>query len=65
MTTSRVDERLKREAAQFALRFGCESCAHFAPETQSCGNGYPTAPHLGVDLLRVAGLEFCKEFELT
>ncbi|HXK18592.1 MAG TPA: hypothetical protein VNG33_12355 [Polyangiaceae bacterium] len=64
MTTSRVDEQLVREAAQFGLRFGCESCAHFAPETARCGNGYPTAPHLRIDLTRVAGLEFCKEFEL-
>jgi len=65
MTTSRVDERLQKEAAQFGLRFGCENCAHFAPETGSCGNGYPTAPHLHVDLYKVSGLEFCKEFELT
>jgi hypothetical protein len=65
MTTSRVDERLRSEAARFALRFGCESCAHFAPETQSCGNGYPTAPHLRLDLTRVSGLEFCKEFEVA
>jgi hypothetical protein len=65
MTTSRVDERLRREAAQFALRFGCESCAHFAPDSRSCGNGYPTAPHLDVDLSRVERLEFCKEFEVV
>ena len=65
MTTSRVDERFLREAVQFGLRFGCQDCAHFAPETASCGNGYPTAPHLHVDLLRVRGLEFCKEFELS
>ena len=65
MTTSRVDERLRREASQHELRFGCESCAYFAPETRTCGNGYPTAPHLEIDLLRVTGLEFCKEFELA
>ncbi len=65
MTTSRVDERLLKEAAQFGLRFGCENCAHFAPETGTCGNGYPTAPHLHIDLHNVSGLEFCKEFELT
>ncbi|HYQ18236.1 MAG TPA: hypothetical protein VEQ58_20820 [Polyangiaceae bacterium] len=65
MTTSRVDERLRSEAARFALRFGCESCAHFAPDTQRCGNGYPTTPHLHVDLGRVQSLEFCKEFEVV
>jgi hypothetical protein len=65
MTTSRVDERLRHEALRFELRFGCESCAHFAPETRACGNGYPTAPHLGVDLSSVHSLEFCKEFEVA
>ena len=65
MTTSRVDAQLRGEAERFALRFGCESCAHFAPESRACGNGYPTQPHLGVDLSRVELLLFCKEFELS
>jgi hypothetical protein len=65
MTTSRVDAQLREEAETFSLRFGCESCAHFAPETRACGNGYPTAPHLGVELARVPALLFCKEFELS
>lgn len=65
MTTSRVDPQLRAEAALFRLRFGCESCAHFAPETRACGNGYPTNPHLGVDLASAHSLEFCKEFELA
>jgi hypothetical protein len=65
MTTSRVDPLFREEAARYALRFGCQSCAHFAPETRACGNGYPTAPHLDIDLERVVGLEFCKEFELS
>jgi hypothetical protein len=65
MTTSRVDQQLREEAARFRLRFGCESCAHFAPEAQSCGNGYPTTPHRGIDLSRVEALEFCKDFEIV
>jgi len=65
MTTSRVDERLRDEAARFALRFGCESCVHFAPEHAACGNGYPTAPHLHVDLSQAQSIEFCKEFEVA
>jgi hypothetical protein len=65
MTTSRVDPQFCREARQFELRFGCESCAHFAPETRRCGNGYPTGPHLFVDLERAETLEFCKEFEVA
>lgn len=65
MSTSRVDERLRAEAEQYRLRFGCESCAHFAPESRSCSNGFPTAPHLQIDLGRVESLEFCKAFELS
>jgi hypothetical protein len=65
MSTSLVDQQLRREARQFELRFGCESCVHFAPESGSCGNGYPTKPHLLIDLERVAALEFCKEFEVA
>ncbi len=65
MTTSRVDQRLREEAQRFELRFGCESCAHFAPETLACGNGYPTGPHRGVDLSRATSLEFCKAFEVS
>lgn len=65
MTTSRVDQQLRDEAARFCLRFGCESSAHFAPEVQACGNGYPTAPHRGIDLERVESLEFCKDFEVV
>ena len=65
MTTSRVDQQLRDEAARFCLRFSCESCAHFSPEAQSCGNGYPTAPHRGIDLERVEALEFCKDFEIV
>jgi len=65
MTTTRVDERLLKEVAEFSLRFGCEDCAHFAPETASCGNAYPTSPHLQIDLFKVSSLEFCKGFELT
>lgn len=65
MSSSRVDEQLREEARQFGLRFGCESCVHFAPERQRCANGYPTAPHLNVDLARVHSLEFCKEFEVA
>lgn len=65
MTTTRVDSRLRAEAARFRLRFRCEECAHFSPEDGACGNGYPTTPHWGVDLARAEALEFCKAFELS
>jgi hypothetical protein len=65
MSTSLVDQRLREEARHYVLRFGCESCAHFAPESRSCGNGYPTKPHLAIDLQVVQTLEFCKEFEVA
>jgi hypothetical protein len=64
MKTS-VDQRLREEARAFALRFACEDCAHFAPETERCANGYPTAPHARIDLTERRTLEFCKEFDFA
>jgi hypothetical protein len=58
-----VDDRLRDEARAFGLRFACEDCAHFEPERERCGNGYPTEPHARVDLAARRQLEFCKEFE--
>jgi hypothetical protein len=60
-----IDERFRREAERFTLRFRCEECVHFAPEREACGNGYPTEPHRGVNLGERSSLEFCKEFELA
>lgn len=65
MSSSRVDQQLRAEVERFSFRFGCESCAYYAPESRSCGNGYPTEPHLQIDLSRVEALEFCKEFEVA
>lgn len=61
---TRVDERLRDEAARYRFCFTCEHCAHFAPETLGCGNGFPTEPHRDVSLEQRAELEFCKAFEL-
>lgn len=60
-----VDEELVEQARRFALCFTCETCAHFEPEAQRCGNGYPTEPHRAIALERVNELSFCKEYELA
>jgi len=60
-----VDALLKRQASEYRFRFGCETCAHFDAEARSCANGYPTEPHLELDLERASEILFCKEFELT
>lgn len=62
---TRVDDRLRSEAERFELRFGCEHCAHFDAPARACANGYPAAPHHGVELKVRRELEFCKEFELA
>jgi len=64
MKTS-VDEVLRREAHEYAFRFGCEACVHFDAPHGRCANGYPVAAHHGVDLAQAAELFFCKEFELA
>jgi hypothetical protein len=59
---TRVDERLRREAARFAFRFACEDCAHAAQKDGlRCSLGYPAGPRRGA--LRETHLEFCKGFE--
>jgi hypothetical protein len=60
-----VDLRLRRETAHFRFLFNCEACAHFAPETRACANGYPNLAHLSKRLEASSELEFCKEFELA
>ena len=60
-----VDERLRREASEFRLRFTCEDCAHFAPDRGACSHGYPNEAHRAVVLSERESCEFCKEFELV
>jgi hypothetical protein len=62
---TRVDERLRAEAAAFALRFGCEHCAHFDAASGRCAEGFPNEGHRDVRLETVPSLEFCKSFELS
>ena len=60
---TRVDARLREEAARFSLRFACDDCAHFDPGAGQCSLGYPAAPRHGA--LEGTHLELCKAFELT
>jgi hypothetical protein len=63
---TRVDANFRQEAQRFHLSFTCEACAHFAPESGACGNGYPNEAHRATALEAPSGeLEFCKEFELA
>ena len=62
---TKVDDRLRSEAARFNLRFTCEHCAHFVPEARACAHGYPSEAHRGLELANETSLEFCKEFELA
>jgi hypothetical protein len=66
---TRVDARLREEAARYALRFACEDCVHFEPGSERCSLEYPAAPRR--EALRAPPardendeLELCKEFEL-
>ncbi|PIE05284.1 MAG: hypothetical protein CSA75_05555 [Sorangium cellulosum] len=60
-----VDEKLRREALQFSLRFTCESCAYLDTDGGKCSHAYPNEAHRGVDLTKVDEVRFCKEFELA
>jgi hypothetical protein len=58
-----VDDRLRDEAARFALRFACDDCAHFDERRARCSLAYPAQPRR--DALDHAHLELCKSFELA
>jgi hypothetical protein len=60
-----VDDELRREAALYRLRFGCEDCAHFDLDRSTCAEGFPNGPHVAVSLRKSSLLEFCKSFELA
>ena len=62
---TRVDDRLRREAARFSFRFACDDCVHASRKGArplGCSLGYPLAPRRE-DLSR-AEIELCKTFEL-
>lgn len=59
---TRVDSRLRLEAAKYELRFTCPDCAHFDPDEERCAEGYPTDEHRDTQLLGEEIL-FCKLFE--
>jgi hypothetical protein len=60
-----IDERLRREAARFELRYACPECAHFDAATGRCAEGFPNEGHRVHQIDQDASLEFCKSFELT
>jgi hypothetical protein len=62
---TQVDDRLRREAARFSLRFACDDCAHFDADVAGgrCSLGYPAAPRR--ESLDAPDLELCKSFELA
>ena len=58
------DEQRRR----YRLRFTCEHCVHFIPETGACGLGFPNEMHrLGhyEEDPRPPTILFCKEFDLA
>lgn len=61
---TKVDERLRREAKQYALRFGCEACVAFDADARTCAHAYPNAQHVGIDLGTCDEVVFCKQFEV-
>ena len=68
---SPLDARLRREIAEYRLRYTCERCVQLDEATGRCALGYPNEAHrerpLGSDdapLRADDALVFCKEFEL-
>ena len=63
---TRVDDRLREEAARFAFRFACDDCVHFDEGRVRCSLGYPPYPRrAALEVLHGTHLELCKSFELA
>ena len=58
------DPRFDEERERFALRFGCEHCAHWNDARDVCAHGYPTAEHRVAYRDPSGAPVFCKEWEL-
>lgn len=43
-----ADDRFKKEAKDYQLRFTCESCAWFDCEADECSHAYPNEAHKGI-----------------
>ena len=62
---TRVDDRLRLEAARYAFRFACDDCAHFDAVGDRCSLEYPAAPRRGALQSETdPEIELCKSFEL-
>ncbi len=63
---TRIDDRLRKEAARFVLRHTCDDCCHFDEGRARCGEDWPTAEHrLPLAKNERDEVVFCKEFEMT
>lgn len=62
----RQDARFREERRQFTLRFCCEDCALFDPETFACAHGYPNEDHRRARYEDAAvEVVFCKDWDLA
>ncbi|MEW5851167.1 MAG: hypothetical protein AB2A00_20435 [Myxococcota bacterium] len=62
-----MDERLRVEREQFALKATCDHCAHFDDDAGACSLTYPTEPHRQSTFETLKDGDpvlFCKTFEV-
>jgi len=52
------------ESERFQLRFCCEDCGHFDPQSEHCAHEWPSDSHRRRTAQEERQLDFCKEFEL-
>ncbi|HEX2732503.1 MAG TPA: hypothetical protein VHM70_12910 [Polyangiaceae bacterium] len=60
-----ADQEFHEQCRTFALRATCDSCAHFDPEAEVCGEGYPSDEHRHLPVAVGDVMCFCKMFELS
>ena len=59
-----LDQPLIDELALYRVRFCCDDCIHYEPDSAECSLGYPTLAHRAHLLTPGRTIIFCKTFEL-
>jgi hypothetical protein len=61
---TRVDAELRDDIECYALKYACEDCSHFDPQSSGCSLGFVPTPHRARTIEPGDTIVFCKTFEL-
>ncbi len=59
-----VDRQLRDDIEAYGLKYACEDCSHFDPQSSLCSLGFVANPHRARAIEPGDTIVFCKTFEL-